>query len=49
MALASEELGAVESEGFDTDQDPALLGDWDWPLFELEDFGLQVECSVEIQ
>lgn len=33
MALAGEEFGAVEAEGFDADEDLAGLGDGDGALF----------------
>jgi hypothetical protein len=38
VALASEELGAVESESFDSDEDLASLGLGDGPGLELESF-----------
>ncbi|RMY94788.1 hypothetical protein D0864_05453 [Hortaea werneckii] len=35
VALAGEELGAVEPDGFDADQDPAGTCGWEWAVFEL--------------
>ena len=40
MALASEELGAVETEDFYADEDLAGFGGGDGAVLELEDFGV---------
>lgn len=39
MALAREELGAVQAAGFDADEDAAGGGDGDGDRFEAEDVG----------
>jgi hypothetical protein len=49
MALTGEELGAVEAEGFDADEDLAGFGGGDGAVLELEDFwaaGLVDYCGA---